>query len=305
MFKRISLLSITMLLVLFLSSCFLLNPEGGEEEDTTLIVYFDTLGGNVVQPMEISKTDISLTLPTPVKEGYTFLGWSLTEDDDSLFNLNFTTISSSSITLYAVWEGESHTITIHPENGEASYDVMFQTGDSIVEIPLPTYTDHLFIDWYTDEALTVPLELAVMPNYDFDIYARWASDIHYTEDNVIWANIASMDTETLVVDIIIDGAVRFVGYEMEIGYDHTKLDLTSYTNGLENVVNDAVDGILTFNYVDAINPIEDTTVIITLTFDILNNDAIDLTISVDEFIDVTEQYTIVDTDYDIIPFTTE
>ncbi len=73
-------------------------------EDEKYTVTFDTVGGNVIDSIEVEK-DGKVTKPAdPTKEGYIFKHWSLTENGEAY---DFNTQVTSNITLYAVWEEET------------------------------------------------------------------------------------------------------------------------------------------------------------------------------------------------------
>ena len=55
-------------------------------------------------------------LPTPVKEGYNFLGWYKEGNDQVLYKTNFT--ADKNYTLYAKWERITHTVNFETFDGE-------------------------------------------------------------------------------------------------------------------------------------------------------------------------------------------
>ena len=73
-------------------------------EDEKYTVTFDTVGGNVIDSIEVEKNGKVTKPADPTKEGYIFKHWSLTENGETY---DFNTQVTSNITLYAVWEEET------------------------------------------------------------------------------------------------------------------------------------------------------------------------------------------------------
>ncbi len=284
---------LVLVLILTLTAC---------KDNNKMVVYFDTRGGDVLDEITVDRTNPKILLPTPTYSGYTFLYWAINPHGDE-FDMDFSVIEDPELTLYAMWDANTYTITIHPNNVTTDYSLEFDT-DEVIAITPPTQYDFVFIGWYLDENLSTMMP-AQMPAQDIDVYAKWIPETTYTEDNVIRTHIVTYHDSTLVVDIIIDGNVHFAGYEFEILYNCSNMTLWSYTNILDNVVNTTVDGEITFNYVDALHPKTELQDIITLTFSIDDLDQVDILIVVEDFIDVNDQYQVFDADFTLIPFTTD
>lgn len=73
-------------------------------EDEKYTVTFNTVGGNVIDSIEVEKNGKVTKPADPTKEGYIFKHWSLTENGEAY---DFNTQVTSNITLYAVWEEET------------------------------------------------------------------------------------------------------------------------------------------------------------------------------------------------------
>lgn len=117
---------------------------------------------------------------TPVREGYTFLGWYTQAEGGTKYT--FTEAVSSNITLYAHWNAHSHTVTL--ENDENKETNSYNYGSS-VSVPTPTKkTGYNFNHWEvtvpdgeTAPSLNGPDENGnysfSMPDYDITLTAKW------------------------------------------------------------------------------------------------------------------------------------
>ena len=107
------------------------------------------------------------------KVGYEFGGWYLDEG----LNQEATTVTEDA-TLYAKWNKVEHTLTYVLNNNDASIantTVKFSAIESI-ELLQPTYDveKYKFLGWFTDEALTTPIEqIKLLTDKDVTVYASW------------------------------------------------------------------------------------------------------------------------------------
>jgi hypothetical protein len=99
------------------------NSGNGNTEVTSekVTVTFNILGGNGTADAQTVEKGTKITLPTGeglTKDGYNFLGWSLTENGEIITEY---TATSDEVTLYAVWEiCKVTSITIDPSSGFTS-----------------------------------------------------------------------------------------------------------------------------------------------------------------------------------------
>ena len=99
------------------------NSGNGNTEVTSekVTVTFNILGGNGTADAQTVEKGTKITLPTGeglTKDGYKFLGWSLTENGEIITEY---TATSDEVTLYAVWEiCKVTSITIDPSSGFTS-----------------------------------------------------------------------------------------------------------------------------------------------------------------------------------------
>lgn len=138
-------------------------------------ISFETNGGNSINDI-VGLFGSDVTLPTPTKNGFDFIGWFL---DSSLeTSANITTMPDTNPTLYAKWQAHSHILSIYLNNGTAKIDKSVDFGTTLLEIDgvnpeQISKVGHTFVGWFTNEALTQELTQTTMPDEDFSIYAKW------------------------------------------------------------------------------------------------------------------------------------
>lgn len=83
----------------------------------------------------------SITLPTPTKEGYIFLGWSTTADAETADIGTGTYTPSGDITLYAVW-GMNNSLIYYNDNGTAVLCKVYYNDNGTAVICNVYYNDN-------------------------------------------------------------------------------------------------------------------------------------------------------------------
>ncbi|UTX51911.1 InlB B-repeat-containing protein [Leucobacter aridicollis] len=105
------------------------EPGNGEASFSETVAHGDT----VAEPAE------------PVREGFTFAGWTLDGDE-----YDFAAAVTSDLTLIAVWEEVpvvEHTVTFDPQNGEASFTEAVTDGEAVTKPADPTREGFTFTGW--------------------------------------------------------------------------------------------------------------------------------------------------------------
>ncbi len=128
-------------------------------------------------------------LPTPVLEGYSFLGWFTEKDGGTEVN-HQNKMSAADVTIYAHWEINGYTLTFEGNgtliDGECA-DIEFETGETCKKVvtklynevygdlPNVTRTGYLFRGWNTQadgNGDTVTKD-DIMPANNVTVYAVW------------------------------------------------------------------------------------------------------------------------------------
>ncbi len=117
-------------------------------------VSFDPQGGIMpAQTKEVVVSETYGTLPTPVREGYTFDGWALTADGGTIVEKDTVVTAKSNHVLYAQWISEGYQVTFSAGEGSVSPKSKTVKNDGIYgTLPTPNYQDHaVFLGWFTEE----------------------------------------------------------------------------------------------------------------------------------------------------------
>ena len=127
-------------------------------------------GTSATLPYKVTST---YTLPTPVKDGYVFLGWY---DNPEGTGTALTSIPAGwKGTLYAIWrEADPADVTWVLNGGNVGTTKLPEeiTG-SPYTIPTPTRTGYVFLGWY-DNANGTGTPLTVLPiGWKGTVYAKW------------------------------------------------------------------------------------------------------------------------------------
>ena len=78
--------------------------------------------------------------------GYTFSGWK--DSDDVLWNNTGDYRVASNITLYAVWDANTYTVTLDANGGTTSPSSLTATYDLTYNLPIPTKAHYYFLGWF-------------------------------------------------------------------------------------------------------------------------------------------------------------
>ena len=131
--------------------------------------YLIGTGSTAQLPYSVDK---EYTLPTPVKEGYVFLGWNTKADGTGE---TLTKIPAGwKGTLYAMWEEEAPADVKWVLNGgKVSVTLPKEITGSAYTLPTPTRTGYVFLGWY-DNAAGTGTALKTLPvGYKGTVYAIW------------------------------------------------------------------------------------------------------------------------------------
>ena len=160
--------------------------------------------------------DSAVTLPTPTRDGFNFVGWFDTLDKANLADpaekLTISTMPDTNPTIYAGWSVITHILTIHKNNQTSNIQLTIDFGTLISSISETNSQNiskkgYTFVGWFTDEGLTTPLdENATMPDDNFDIYASWSINqytitLYYNHPSVEATEIFKTTTQDYNSDV--------------------------------------------------------------------------------------------------------
>lgn len=107
-------------------------------------------------------------LPTPEKEGHTFLFWAY--DKEGFVPLNTITMPANDIMVYAIWETNAYQITLNVL-GETTVLDPLEFG-LVIRLNDPILETGTFGGWYLDSEWHIPLTEYFMPAEHLTLYAK-------------------------------------------------------------------------------------------------------------------------------------
>ena len=131
--------------------------------DKLYTVTLDTAGGDPIRPIQYTVESEAFQLPTPVRTGYIFLGWTGEGITEPQKTMEIPQGSTGDRTYTANWQVIEYTIITLLEGGNAgSSQVYFYTVEQTVTLPTPTRTGYTFLGW-TGEGITTPQPNVTIP----------------------------------------------------------------------------------------------------------------------------------------------
>ena len=125
------------------------------------VIDFNTMGGNEVNSI-VNRVGNTISLPTPKRENYTFMGWF----DTTGTQFTSTAMPENSLTLNAKWQAN---IMLNENGGTDVQDITAPAGTAI-ELPIPERAGYIFAGWYHgDEKYTS----TAMPENSITLTAKY------------------------------------------------------------------------------------------------------------------------------------
>ena len=145
-------------------------------EVTKYTVTFDSNGGSAVESVEIEKGE-KIKKPTdPTKEGYTFLGWFLENEEWSFVGY----VVTENMTLVAKWEEiiepvvKTYTVTFNSNGGTSVTSITVEENNVINQPTNPTRSGYTFGGWYKESTFENAWIFAnEVVTSNITLYAKW------------------------------------------------------------------------------------------------------------------------------------
>ena len=129
--------------------------------DKLYTVTLDTSGGDPIRPIQYTVESEAFLLPTPVRTGYIFLGWTGEGITEPQKTMEIPQGSTGDRTYTANWQVIEYTVTLDVSGGDP-LDPITYTVETPVILPTPTSTGYTFLGW-TGEGETTPQPTVVLP----------------------------------------------------------------------------------------------------------------------------------------------
>lgn len=166
----------------------------------TYTVSYDANGGGNTPASQTKTEDVTLILTStiPTRYGYTFKGWAMSSSATSAtYQSGGSYTANESVTLYAVWEINTYTVSFDANGGTNAPNPQRKTHGQnlILTVAIPTRPNHVFLGWAADSSAT---SIAYAPGAtytaeeDVTLYAVWqernydfsVSDLTATPDEI-------------------------------------------------------------------------------------------------------------------------
>ncbi len=134
------------------------------------VVTFDSKGGSSVQPIEGTASRYVPTQPAdPTKDGCEFVGWYTDVDCTKAFD--WSSEVTKHITLYAGWDGSSHTVSFEYDGGYGTATKQtIADGEKAYQPADPTKDGCEFVGWYLGDA---QYDFSAPVTKDITLTAHW------------------------------------------------------------------------------------------------------------------------------------
>ncbi len=118
---------------------------------SSFTVNYDANGGSGAPTSTLKKPGESVSLSTviPTRTGYIFKGWATQKNGFVVYNPGATYSVDANLTLYAVWEAKTYTISYNANGGSGAPGAQTKTHDVALRLSavVPTRDGHTFEGW--------------------------------------------------------------------------------------------------------------------------------------------------------------
>jgi len=165
----------------------------------TYTVTYNAQGGSVTPASSTVNHGSSVTLPTPVRSGYTFNGWFTAATGGTRINSPYT--PTTAITLFAQWSlnpPTTKTVILDRRDGSPATSVTVTVGTQIgSQLITPSRAGHTFNGWFTQATGGTRMLATQVITEDITLYAQWTINRHtinyYSADGKTLLKSETMD----------------------------------------------------------------------------------------------------------------
>ena len=121
------------------------------KEDTYSIDY-DVLPGFIIDAKtKYTYNQEDIIIPSPTREGYSFIGWKVNDEENIYQNYTIKKGSSGNFFFKAVYEAKTYTINLNPNGGDCSISSLDVKYDEMLSLPECKKENYTFLGWYLDD----------------------------------------------------------------------------------------------------------------------------------------------------------
>lgn len=120
---------------------------------STYTISYNANGGSGAPSKQTKTYGKSLTLSStkPTRTGYTFQGWSTSNDSSVEYDPGDTYTTNASTTLYAVWKANTYSVKYNANGGDGAPSAQTKTYGVTLKLSstIPTRKNYIFLGWDT------------------------------------------------------------------------------------------------------------------------------------------------------------
>ena len=144
------------------------------------VIELDPNGGEEIMPV-VAKAGTSVTLPTPVRKAYKFMGWQTQEGEVA----EIASMPENSVRLTAIWQA----MLVFDENGGTEVTDISQPVGAAITLPTPEKEGYIFAGWYNADK--EQYTTTSMPAAGVELKAGW-----YESKSEIVTVLSSTDSKS-------------------------------------------------------------------------------------------------------------
>ena len=129
--------------------------------DKLYTVTMDTAGGDPIRPIQYTVESEALQLPTPVRTGYIFLGWTGEGITEPQKTIEIPQGGTGDRTYTANWQVIEYTITLLDMDGAGTSEALVYTVEQPVTLPTPTREGYAFLGWTVNSDMAPQLTVVL------------------------------------------------------------------------------------------------------------------------------------------------
>lgn len=161
----------------------------------TYTVKYNANGGSSAPASQTKTYGVTLKLSTkkPTRANYTFQGWATSASGSVKYAAGANYTANASVTLYAVWKINTHTVTFDANGGtiastgQETYEKTVNHGSAVGTLPEAVKDYSNLLGWSASETNISYITSSQTITSDRTYYAIWETDsVIYVKNNGVW-----------------------------------------------------------------------------------------------------------------------
>ena len=186
----------------------------------TYQISYDANGGSLVSISQKVTFNETCELYTPVRKGFTFLGWYLSDENTEIVSGIWN--RPENVCVKAKWKANSYVITLDSNGGNIDLSSVQVEYNDIFSLPTPTWDGYVFWGWYKNQ------EKYTATTYDettnITLVAMW----NRSPDGIVYS--LSEDEKSLSIIDYIGDSTEITIPESYLGFPVTSISAYGFAN---------------------------------------------------------------------------